>query len=75
MEYSRAINDRRVRAATVLPDLIGARTLALLGAAGSTALQRTVKIPRHEVHAMILWLAITFGSRRAIDAMFNRARL
>jgi farnesyl-diphosphate farnesyltransferase len=75
MEYSRAINDRRVRAATVLPDLIGARTLALLEAAGSTALQRTVKVPRHEVQAMILSLAITFGSRRAIDAMFNRARL
>jgi len=75
MEYSRAINDRRVRAATVLPDLIGARTLALLNAAGPAALQRTVKVPRHEVQAMILSLAITFGSRRAIDAMFNRARL
>ena len=30
MEYSRAIKNRRVRAATVLPALIGARTLALL---------------------------------------------
>jgi len=75
MEYSRAINNRRVRAATVLPDLIGARTLALLEAAGSKAFHRTVKVPRHEVQAMILSLAITFGSRRAIDAMFNRARL
>jgi farnesyl-diphosphate farnesyltransferase len=46
MEYSRAITNRRVRAATVLPALIGARTLALLNAAGPTALQRTLKVPR-----------------------------
>jgi Phytoene/squalene synthetase len=41
MEYSRAIKNRRVRAATVLPALIGARTLALLNASGPAALQRT----------------------------------
>jgi farnesyl-diphosphate farnesyltransferase len=75
MEYSRAINNRRVRAATVLPDLIGARTLALLEAAGSTALQRTVKVPRHEVQAMILSLALTLVSRRKMDAIFDRAKL
>ena len=46
MEYSRAIKNRRVRAATVLPALIGARTLALLDAAGPMALQRMVKVPR-----------------------------
>src|SRR5256886_649673 len=34
VQYSRAIRDRRVRAATVLPALIGARTLALLDEAG-----------------------------------------
>ncbi|PYL11997.1 MAG: hypothetical protein DMF48_04035, partial [Verrucomicrobia bacterium] len=32
MEYSRAIKNRRVRGATVLPALIGARTLSLLEA-------------------------------------------
>lgn len=72
MEYSRAINNRRVRVATVLPALIGARTLSLLGAAGPMALQRTVKISRSEVRAMILLLAITFGSRRVINAIFDR---
>ena len=75
MQYSRAIENRRVRVATVLPALIGARTLALLNEAGASALQRTVKVPRREVRKMILSLAITFASRRAIDAMFERAKL
>jgi farnesyl-diphosphate farnesyltransferase len=75
MEYSRAINNRRVRAATVLPALIGARTLALLNAAGPAALQRTVKVVRSEVRAMILSLALTMVSRRKMDSIFDRAKL
>jgi len=75
MDYSRAIKNRRVRAGTVLPALIGARTLALLHQAGTGALNRTVKMPRHEVRRMMLSLAVTFGSRKAIDAMFARAKL
>ena len=75
MRYSRAIENRRVRAATVLPALIGARTLALLNAAGPTVLQRTVKVPRREVRKMILGLAVTCASRTTIDAIFERAKL
>jgi farnesyl-diphosphate farnesyltransferase len=75
MEYSRAINNRRVRAATVLPALIGARTLALLDAAGPAALQRAVKIPRREVRAIILSLAMTIVSRRKMDAIFVGTKL
>jgi len=75
MQYSRAIENCRVRAATGLPALIGARTLSLLNEAEASALQRTVKIPRGEVRKMILSLAITFASRRVIDAMFERAKL
>lgn len=75
MEYSRAIMNRRVRAATVLPALIGARTLALLEAAGPAALQSTVKVPRAEVRAMILSLGLTLASQRRIDAIFDRAKL
>src|SRR6266581_7774186 len=75
MQYSRAIENCRVRSATVLPALIGARTLAVLDEAGPMVLQRTAKIPRGEVRKMILSLAITFASRRAIDAMFERAKL
>jgi farnesyl-diphosphate farnesyltransferase len=75
MEYSRAIKNRRVRGATVLPALIGARTLALLNASGPAALQRTVKVPRHKVRAMILSLGLALASRKRIDAMFDRAKL
>jgi farnesyl-diphosphate farnesyltransferase len=75
MEYSRAIKNRRVRAATGLPALIGARTLSLLEASGPAALRCTVKVPRHEVRAMILSLGLTLASRRRIDAIFDRAKL
>jgi farnesyl-diphosphate farnesyltransferase len=54
MQYSHAIRNRRVRAATVLPALIGARTLALLRDAGATALDQQVKVPRKEVRVMIV---------------------
>ena len=72
MEYSGAIKNRRVRAATVLPALIGMRTLELLDAAGPEALQRTVKVSRREVRAMILSLALTMASRRKMEMMFDR---
>src|SRR6516164_5514079 len=74
MQYSRAIENRRVRAATVLPALIGARTLSLLANAGAAALRCTIKVPRHEVRAMILSLAITLASRKSIDASWKRAK-
>src|SRR6266478_5328274 len=72
MEYSCAIENRRVRAATVLPALIGARTLALLNEIGASALQRTVKVPRSEVRRMILRLALTVVSRKQIESIWNR---
>jgi farnesyl-diphosphate farnesyltransferase len=75
IEYSRAIRNRRVRAATVLPALIGVRTLSLLGEVGAGALHHTIKVPRDEVRAMIWSLAMTLASRARIDAIFNRAML
>jgi len=72
MQYSAAIQNRRVRAAAVLPALIGARTLALLAAAGPSALQLAVKVPRHEVRAIVLRLGVTLASRKQISAMFLR---
>ena len=72
VQYSRAIQNGRVRAATVLPALIGARTLALLHAAGPMALQYTVKVPRSEVRAMIVSLTLTLASRRHINTMFKQ---
>ena len=75
MQYSRAILNRRVRAATVLPALIGARTLALLRKAGASALHQTIKVPRREVRSMIVSLVVHLASREKIDAIFNRAKL
>jgi farnesyl-diphosphate farnesyltransferase len=73
MQYSRAIRNWRVRAATVLPALIGARTLALLDEAGVAALERRVKATRREVRGMILSLVVTFASPKHIDAMLARS--
>ena len=75
MQYSRAIRNPRVRAATVLPALIGARTLALLHKAGAGALHHTMKVPRHEVRGMILSLAIHLASPKQIDTIFSRDKL
>ena len=75
MQYSRALQNRRVRAATVLPALIGARTLALLRKTGAGALHQTIKVPRNEVRAMITSLAVTLASRAKIGALFERAKL
>jgi farnesyl-diphosphate farnesyltransferase len=75
MQYSRVIRNRRVRAATALPALIGARTLTFLRRAGPSALHQTIKVPRREVRAMIVSLAITLASRAKIDAIFERAKL
>jgi farnesyl-diphosphate farnesyltransferase len=75
MQYSRAIQNRRVRAATVLPALIGARTLGFLREAGIAVLDRRIKVSRYEVRGIIASLAITLASRSQIDAMFDRANL
>ena len=75
MQYSRAIQNRRVRAATVLPALIGARTLALLREASISMLDRRVKVSRREVRGIIASLAITLASRSQIDAIFGRAKV
>jgi farnesyl-diphosphate farnesyltransferase len=75
MQYARAIRNRRVRAATALPALIGARTLALLGKAGASALHQPIKVSRREVRSMVVSLAIHLASREKIDAIFNRSQL
>jgi len=72
MQYSCAIGNRRVRAATVLPALIGARTLALLREAGASALHRRIKVSRREVRRIIASIAIALGSGRKLDATFRR---
>ncbi|HEV2094892.1 MAG TPA: squalene/phytoene synthase family protein, partial [Chthoniobacterales bacterium] len=72
IEYACAVGNRRVRFATALPALIGARTLALLQAAGTEFVATKVKVPRREVRAIVASGAITLGSRRGIRRLFSR---
>jgi farnesyl-diphosphate farnesyltransferase len=71
IDYSREIRNRRVRIATVLPALIGARTLALLREAGGTMLHRHIKVSRKEVRAIVRSLTSSFGSRSRIDSLYR----
>jgi farnesyl-diphosphate farnesyltransferase len=70
VEYSCAINSWRVRLATVLPALIGARTLARLREAGADVIDEKIKIPRAEVRAILLKLFVSGASPRAIRSSF-----
>ena len=63
LEYSIAINPPRVRVATVLPAMIGVRTLSLLEESGLEALRTRVKVPRSEVRGMIASTTITLASQ------------
>ncbi len=71
LEYANAIRNRRIRVATALPGLIGARTLALLRNAGATALHRRIKVPRKEVRAIGASLVFGFGGRSQIDSLYR----
>jgi farnesyl-diphosphate farnesyltransferase len=71
IEYSNAVRNRRVRIATVLPALIGARTIALLREAGATVLHRHIKVSRKEVRAIIRSLTTSLGSQSRIETLFR----
>ena len=75
MSYVHAIRNRRIRGATALPALIGARTLSMLRAAGPSELHRKIKVPRSEVRAMIARVAITLASRESLNKIFLRSLL
>lgn len=72
MQYCAAVRPRRVRAASALPALIGARTLALLRQAGPAALQARVKVPRGEVRGILLATALTLAANGPLQARFAR---
>lgn len=72
IDYACAIKQRRVRFATALPALIGARTLALMREAGAEAFARTVKVPRAEVRKITSSVALTLASPRVLRETFRR---
>jgi farnesyl-diphosphate farnesyltransferase len=72
MRYAGALRSRRVRVASALPALIGARTLFLLRAAGPQSLSRKVKVPRSEVRGVLARAALHMGGNAALQAEFRR---
>jgi farnesyl-diphosphate farnesyltransferase len=72
IEYACAITPWRVRLATVLPALIGARTVQLLREAGTEAFARKVKVERGEVRRILLSLTATLAAPSVIRTQFVR---
>jgi len=69
MRYALSLRSRRVRAATALPALLAARTLALLDDAGPGAPK--VKVPRAEVRATLLRMALTLAARGTLSHLYR----
>jgi farnesyl-diphosphate farnesyltransferase len=72
IDYACAINQRRVRFATALPALIGARTLSLVREAGAEVFERTVKVSRAEVKKIMALTAVALASPRVLRETFRR---
>lgn len=72
VEYACAIKPWRVRLATALPALIGARTLALLRDAGSELFDMKIKVQRTEVRRILLTVMTSLASPAAIRRAFKR---
>jgi len=71
LEYACAIKPWRVRLASALPALIGARTLALLRKAGSDPFRQKIKVNRSDVRRIILLAAATGASPRSLRTAFQ----
>lgn len=71
--YCLALQGRRLRLASALPCLIGIRTLALLRQAGPQALRTHIKLPRREVHTLLLRLLVSGVSRRQLQVCWAQA--
>jgi len=73
LRYSLALRGRRLRLASALPCLIGIRTLTLLRQAGTQALLTHVKLPRREVHRVLMALVLSGVSDRQLLASWAAA--
>ncbi|MEO8043605.1 MAG: squalene/phytoene synthase family protein [Spartobacteria bacterium] len=68
--YSSSLTSWRIRYATALPALIGARTIALLRAAGPTG--EKIKVPRNEIRRILATAAFAAASPPALRPLFDR---
>jgi farnesyl-diphosphate farnesyltransferase len=72
LRYSCALHSFRLRLASALPALLGACTLALLAERGLHALFEPVKVPRQQVHRLLLRLLLHRASPRELERQFQR---
>ena len=70
--YACSIRPWRVRLATALPALIGARTLTLLRSAGGTVITNRTKVPRSEVRKILLSTVANLAAPAALRRSFDR---
>jgi farnesyl-diphosphate farnesyltransferase len=70
IDYCSALTNWRIRFATALPALIGARTIALLRAAPIE--EEKIKVPRKQVRRILLAGTLAAGSPLALRALFQR---
>jgi farnesyl-diphosphate farnesyltransferase len=70
IDYCSALTNWRVRFATALPALIGARTIALLRVAGPSA--EKIKVPRKKIRRILAASALASISPAALRALFQR---
>lgn len=71
MRYALALKPLRLRLASALPALIGARTLALLRQAGPAALTQRVKMPRHEIRTLLGRIALGWGTSAVLKKQWH----
>ena len=72
IDYCSALTSWRMRFATALPALIGARTLALLRQARTEAQTRKIKVPRKTVRRILVASLAAAVSPQALRALFRR---
>ena len=72
IDYCVALTSWRIRFATALPALIGARTIALLRTPQSG--EEKIKVPRKEIRRILLAGLLAVASPLALRALFDRLR-
>lgn len=72
LRYALSLQPLRLRLASALPALIGARTVTLLRRTGPAALNQRIKMPRHEMRALLWRIALGLGSREVLDRAFQQ---
>ena len=70
IDYCSSLTNWRIRFATALPALIGARTIALLRAADPVA--ERIKVPRKEVRRILAASGLASMSPLALRTLFQR---